>query len=1446
MKKLYAVFATMIFSLVCFNSFAQQDYSLSGFTEPSQNHYCFGSLVFNHVVLADSGGTGIPAGALNIHWTLTDGTTGLLNGPATAITPDGKDTLELDTFDIARPGAYLLTVYLDSADTNKSNDTLRTWIHISMSGVYTVDPLQPSTGNNFQTIAAACDTLSDAGVCGPVIIQIIDGDYTEQAKIDHVYGVSASNYIILRSSSQDSAAVRITYTPTGATDNYTLAVNATSFVTIENLTLESTGNTSFSRVLTIDSICAYNQYRNLHLIAPAATTNTNALAIIYSNPGTTTNDSMSVFENNTLRNGAYGMYLYGASSASCEDSLIIRKNNIINPFVAGIFMYNQSNTIIDSNVVVSNAVTANFSGIYMRYGNGKVQVTRNTIIANASAGDLLYMRDFNGTASNPVLIANNYIYQQNNTATLRGIYPYNCNYVDVAFNTVRVQSGSTTAGRAMYLNSSAGYGNIRILNNIFENNGGGYGIEISATSITNNYVSQCDYNNFNVSGSYLGKYGATNCADIAAWRTAATAAGFDTHSVEIDPIFAGATSPEFTNAALNNLGLPMATVTEDIMGTARNLTNPDMGAYEFELLDHDMVILSIDAPLSGCGLGSTETVTATFFNNGSMAESNVVATFSKNGGASWYTPEFLPTIPSGDTLTYTFTHVVDLSTPGTYNFQVQVMPLTDENNANNLDSIYINSVITVNAFPYAESFESGTGSWNSGGVNNSWQLGEPENTVIDTASAGLNCWVTNLTGTHNLNELSYVQSPCFDLSSMSDPWLEMDVWYESEGGWDGAQVQYSTDGGNTWQTLGAYGDADWYNDYDVDGIANNAPGWTGADANGSNGWITMQHSMFALTAYPGIRLRVLFGAGSFNNDEGFAFDNIRISDRGNDVEMIAITAPESNCGLSSNPVAFDAENNGTVTVTSLPVRISADGGTTWVNDTIATNIASGATVNVTSNQTFDFSTAGPHLIIVKSMLPLDLNTANDSAAITIISQPMISVFPYTDNAEAVQIWATSDTLWTKDTPAGAVINSAFSGTQAYSTCGDGMYNSSTSGIIESPCFDFTNLSVPQVEFRYFVNADTLFDGATFQYTTDGTNWINIGNAGDTLNWYNNASIRPLAAISDSIGWTGEAQTSWKVARHAVPTLAGASWVKFRFVFSAWNGGNDGFAFDDFSVYEKPVYDIAMISMDTLYDACEHGIDSITIRMQNTNFANTIPAGDSIIVALNEGWLNVVMDTIVLSSPFLPQQIITHTFSEPLDMTANPYVYYIEVQLYNSHDADTNNNAITQTIESFGYPTVALHADTTMCGSGNILLDAGAGADTYLWSTGATSQTLLVDTALSGGYGLFEYFVIVTTNGCDAVDTVEVTFTDCTGENEMDENISIYPNPAQDVLNFVLAPAYSNAKLIISDMTGRIVLQKQLSDEFVGAFNTSILPEGVYLLQINSTSSNHTQQIVIQR
>src|SRR5690606_29019740 len=75
----------------------------------------------------------------------------------------------------------------------------------------------------------------------------------------------------------------------------------------------------------------------------------------------------------------------------------------------------------------------------------------------------------------------------------------------------------------------------------------------------------------------------------------------------------------------------------------------------------------------------------------------------------------------------------------------------------------------ISSFPYLQNFESGAGGWTSGGTSSSWALGAPSGTVINAAASGSNAWVTNLTGTYNNNEDSYVQSPCFNMTSLNLP-----------------------------------------------------------------------------------------------------------------------------------------------------------------------------------------------------------------------------------------------------------------------------------------------------------------------------------------------------------------------------------------------------------------------------------------------------------------------------------------------------------------------------------------------------------------------------------------------------------------------------------------------------------------------------------------------------
>lgn len=96
----------------------------------------------------------------------------------------------------------------------------------------------------------------------------------------------------------------------------------------------------------------------------------------------------------------------------------------------------------------------------------------------------------------------------------------------------------------------------------------------------------------------------------------------------------------------------------------------------------------------------------------------------------------------------------------------------------------------------------------------------------------------------------------------------------------------------------------------------------------------------------------------------------------------------------------------------------------------------------------------------------------------------------------------------------------------------------------------------------------------------------------------------------------------------------------------------------------------------------------------------------------------------------------------------------DIQLYNrALNACEVNQIYTSTNTTFTTPSILtfnpLPSQTSLCGS-SIGLDAGSGFTSYLWNTGATSQTISATTA-------GEYRVTVTnSSGCTASDTVNVS------------------------------------------------------------------------------------------
>lgn len=101
-----------------------------------------------------------------------------------------------------------------------------------------------------------------------------------------------------------------------------------------------------------------------------------------------------------------------------------------------------------------------------------------------------------------------------------------------------------------------------------------------------------------------------------------------------------------------------------------------------------------------------------------------------------------------------------------------------------------------------------------------------------------------------------------------------------------------------------------------------------------------------------------------------------------------------------------------------------------------------------------------------------------------------------------------------------------------------------------------------------------------------------------------------------------------------------------------------------------------------------------------------------------------------------------TYSPAPGETGNFYIYLSE-----HSSCDTVFDSILVSI----YPSPALNLgpDTILCGSSIFLLDAGPGTVSYLWSTGATSQSIsIVNSGL--------YFVMISDGTCTATDSILVT------------------------------------------------------------------------------------------
>lgn len=220
---------------------------------------------------------------------------------------------------------------------------------------------------------------------------------------------------------------------------------------------------------------------------------------------------------------------------------------------------------------------------------------------------------------------------------------------------------------------------------------------------------------------------------------------------------------------------------------------------------------------------------------------------------------------------------------------------------------------------YFEDFENANHGWLTGGTNSSWEWGIPDPLMAigDDSQGGGSAWVTNLSGSYNANERSWVHSPCFDLSQIDRPVISLDYRLLIRERLDGVVLQINTNNTTNiesdWKNVGIVGSGkNWFN---LNGIFANPgnqallqSGWSGEELLG-----VWKEAIFALDDELPIdvgqreRVRFRFAFASLQQSasgdalpEGFGYDNVKIAERDRIVLLESFTNSGGSSG-SSDP-----------------------------------------------------------------------------------------------------------------------------------------------------------------------------------------------------------------------------------------------------------------------------------------------------------------------------------------------------------------------------------------------------------------------------------------------------------------------------------------------------------------------------------------------------------------
>jgi len=210
---------------------------------------------------------------------------------------------------------------------------------------------------------------------------------------------------------------------------------------------------------------------------------------------------------------------------------------------------------------------------------------------------------------------------------------------------------------------------------------------------------------------------------------------------------------------------------------------------------------------------------------------------------------------------------------------------------------------------------------------------------------------------------------------------------------------------------------------------------------------------------------------------------------------------------------------------------------------------------------------------------------------------------------------------------------------------------------------------------------------------------------------------------------------------------------------------------------------------------------------------------------------------------------TNSFNETT--SDNSYVFavtnagtYEVTNLSDVNCTGTNFNGSANIIVN-SLPNIDLGNDVNITTNESIILDAGAGFTSYLWTDGSDQQTLNLQGA-SLGIGNWVYSVLVEDgNTCENSDTIIINVTQGIDIKYIDNSkIKIYPNPTQGIVSINFKDLiFSDAKLKITSINGKQILKTNILQNTIEV-DMSKFGNGIYFIEVVIDNKTYHQKLIV--